>query len=70
MYFNWINHFCNVFKFMDISCASEEPFHPHASSYSVSKAGIHFKTLLGARSDKPRTSFAVVKSNLLCAKYV
>ena len=44
----------------------DKPFHPPASPNS--KAGIHFEYIIFARLGKSQTSFAVDKSNLLCAK--
>ena len=48
---------------------SSEPFHSPASLNSVFTAGFTVHTLLVAKSNKPRTSFMVAKSNLLCTTH-
>ena len=67
-----IRHFCNVFKLMDISSALS-PVISHFIQLLLSMwflflvSTLH--TLVVATSDKPRTSFAVVKNNLLLTEY-
>jgi len=48
---------------------SDQPFHSPAFFNVISIAGIHFAYISCCYSDKPRTSFAVVKENLLLTEY-
>ena len=66
-----IGDFRNVFKLMDILLPkpSAKPFDSPTSFNVISIAGIHFAYISCATSDKPRTSFAVVKNNLLLTEY-
>ena len=63
----------NVFILMDISSAGLSPVISHFIHLLLSMwflllvSTLH--TLLVATSDKPRTSFAVVKNNLLLTEY-